>query len=188
MNNKTLIINGSCRAEGNTDELLEKVVEGANGTGVDVISIELRNKRIADCSGCYKCREEQMCSFNDDMTTIRDEINRAKLIVFASPLYWCGATGLMKTFIDRLFFYYHPQNRKLISGKKAIIITPLNQKVINKETEILVKFYSHLFDCLEVKFVDSFFFSGIMEKGAAKERSEYLSSALSIGKRFVEWI
>jgi multimeric flavodoxin WrbA len=39
-------------------------------------------------------------------------------LILASPLYWCGVTGLMKTFLDRLFFYYHPRNKDLISGKK----------------------------------------------------------------------
>jgi multimeric flavodoxin WrbA len=49
-------------------------------------------------------------------------------MVFASPLYWWGVTGLMKTFIDRLLFYYYSKNRSLISGKKAIIVTRMAEK------------------------------------------------------------
>ncbi len=99
------------------------------------------------------------------MTEIRNQINAAELMILVSPLYWCGVTGLMKTFLDRLFFYYHPENKALIAGKKAIIVTPMNQKNVDFESEVLVEFYNRLFGCLGVKIIDMFFFSDIMEKG-----------------------
>jgi multimeric flavodoxin WrbA len=123
MAESVLIVNGATRINGNTDILVGKIIEGAEGAGLNSTLVELRNKHVSDCIGCYLCREESKCSFQDDMTEIRNFINESELLIFASPLYWCGVTGLMKTFLDRLFFYYHPQNRPLISGKKAIIIT-----------------------------------------------------------------
>jgi len=178
-----LVIDGSTRINGNTSILVNKIIEGSMNTGVNIKLIELKKKKIADCIGCYQCLKESRCSFQDDMTEMRDEINKAELIVFASPLYWCGVTGLMKTFIDRLFFYYHPQNRNLISGKKAIIVTTMNQKNVRHESEVLVEFYNRLLNCLGVKIVDMFFFSAIMEKGAVMNKSEYLNLAYSIGKK-----
>jgi multimeric flavodoxin WrbA len=122
------------------------------------------------------------------MTQIREEIHRTYLMILASPLYWCGVTGLMKTFIDRLFFYYYPNNRKLISGKKAIIVTPMNQKNITHESEPLVEFYNRLLTCIGIKIVDMFFFGDIMAKGTVLERPEYLEQAYSIGKNLRGWI
>lgn len=83
------------------------------------------------------CLEKGTCSINDDMTEIRKAIQETDILIFASPLYWGSVTGLMKTFIDRLFFYYHPSNKPLISGKKAVIVAPMNQKITNEETKIL---------------------------------------------------
>jgi multimeric flavodoxin WrbA len=183
-----LIINGSTRINGNTDILINKIIEGSVGTGVDITLINLRDKKISDCIGCYQCLKESKCSSHDDMTGIRDEIHKAELMIFASPLYWCGVTGLMKIFIDRLFFYYHPQNRNLISGKKAIIVVPMNQRDVTHESKILVEFYNRLFNCLGVKIVDMFFFSDIMEKGAIMDKLECLDRAYSVGKKLINWI
>lgn len=182
-----LIINGTTRTNGNTDILVEKIIEGSQNTSINIKHIELRKKNISNCIGCYQCLRESTCSFRDDMTEIREEINKADLMVLASPLYWCGVTGLMKTFIDRLFFYYHPQNRGLISGKKAIIVTPMNQKDIANESEPLVEFYKRLWNCLGVEIVDMFFFSDVMTKGAVSEKPEYLEKAYSIGKQLSKY-
>lgn len=115
------------------------------------------------------------------MTEIRNQINAAELMILASPLYWCGVTGLMKTFLDRLFFYYHLQNKGLITGKKAIIVTPMNQKNVDYESEVLVAFYNRLLGCLGVKIINMSFFNDIMEKGAVLKKPEYLKQAYAIG-------
>ena len=110
-----------------------------------------------------QCLEKNTCSIDDDMTEIRKAIQEADILIFASPLYWGSATGLMKTFIDRLFFYYHPSNKPLIFGKKAVIVAPMNQKITNEETKILKEFYNCLLNCLGVEILYFYFFGGIME-------------------------
>ena len=176
-----LIINGAIRINGNTDILVRKITDGAKNNNVNPKLIELKNKNISNCIGCYTCLKESKCSFQDDMTEIRNNINKTELIIFASPLYWCGVTGLMKTFLDRFFFYYHPQTRNLIAGKKAIIITSMNQKDVNSKPEVLVEFYKRLFNCLGVKLIDMFFFNDIMERGSVLNKPEHLEQAYSIG-------
>ena len=188
MNSSVLLINGSIRSGGNTDILVEKIIEGVKSINVDVASIELKNKTILNCTGCYGCLNESKCPLEDDMTDIYTKINKAELVIFASPLYWGGVTGLMKTFIDRLFFYYHPQNKKFISGKKVITITTMNQKNTKHEAENLIHFYTRLFTSLEIKLIDNFLFGDIMEKGAILNKEEYLSQAYSIGRNLKELI
>ena len=188
MDQSLLIINGATRINGNTDILVERIIAGARDIGLNPVLIELRKKCISNCIGCYQCLKESECSFQDDMTGIRNQINKAELIILASPLYWCGVTGLMKTFIDRLFFYYHPQNRPLISGKKAIILTPMNQKDVDFESEVLVEFYKRLLDCLGIGIMEMFFFGDIMEKGAVSGKPEYLNKAYKIGTNLLKYI
>jgi multimeric flavodoxin WrbA len=182
MENSVLLINGSIRVDGNTDILVAKITEGAKDIGINTSLIELKNKKILNCNGCYVCLNKSTCSLEDDMTDIYNQINKAEIMIFLSPLYWCGVTGLMKTFIDRLFFYYHPQNKKLISGKKAIIVTVMNQKDTTQETEILIDFYNRLFASLEIKLSDKFLFGDVMGKGAILNKDEYLHQAYSIGR------
>jgi len=176
-----LIINGATRKNGNTDIIISRIIKGAKSINFKPTIIELKNKNISNCIGCYTCLKESKCFFDDDMTKIRNAVNNAELIIFASPLYWCVVTGLMKTFLDRLFFYYHPQNKGLIAGKKVIIVTTMNQKDINSESKVLVDFYKRLFNCLGVKIVDMFFFNDIMEKGSVLNKPEHLEQAYSIG-------
>ena len=126
-NRNILIINGSTRTNGNTDTLVNKIIEGVQDSQLVI----LKDKRISNCIGCMQCLEKSTCSIDDDMTEIRNAIQQSDILIFASPLYWGGVTGLMKTFIDRLFFYYHPSNKSLISRKKAVIVTPMNQKDVN---------------------------------------------------------
>ena len=182
MKNSVIIINGSIRKNGNTDIIVERIIEGAESSGIHPKLIYLRDMQIGNCKGCYTCMKGSQCSQQDDMTEIRSAIENSELLILASPLYWCGVTGIMKTFIDRLFFYYHPHNRKLLSGKKAIIVTPMNQKDVTHESEILVEFYRRLFNCLGIKMVGMEFFSNIMQKGAVLNISEYIERAYFLGK------
>ena len=187
MNDPVLIINGAARINGNTDLIIGRIIAGARYANVNPALITLRNKRISNCIGCYQCLKTSECSFDDDMTEIRALVEDAKFMVLASPLYWCGVTGLMKTFIDRLFFYYHPHTRPLISGKRAMILTPMNQKDVEFESQVLVEFYKRLLGCLNVEIVDMVFFSDIMEKGAVLGRPDYLDQAYRIGVSLMDY-
>ena len=186
MKQHILIINGSARINGNTDILLERFVLGLATTGLSSETVFLRNKEIGDCIGCYQCLNEFTCSRMDDMTELRKAIEISKIIVFASPVYWCGVSGLMKTFIDRLFYYYHQHNRSLLSGKHCIVLAPLNQQNVSNETAPFVEFFERLFLCLGMENLGFHFFSGVMDKGAVLQRPEYLEKAFKIGKSLAQ--
>ena len=126
MAKKVLVINGSLRVRGNTDTLMANLLKGTENTDIIATRYLLRDKKISDCNGCYYCYKNNSCSIKDDMQNIYEEIQKSDLLILASPLYWWGVTGLMKTFIDRLYLYYPRTNTGLIAGKKAIIITPMH--------------------------------------------------------------
>lgn len=177
-----LIINGATRKNGNTDIIINKIIEGSINEKVKINLINLRNKKIRDCIGCYICYEKNKCSIDDDMKEILDSINRSDMIIFASPIYWWGVTGIMKIFIDRLYFYYSLRNKNLISGKKAIVIAPMNMKQDNYKTKIFTEFYNILFDNLELVKINIFLFENISEKGEILNNPDYIEQAYNIGK------
>ncbi|OGU58572.1 MAG: hypothetical protein A2V66_14965 [Ignavibacteria bacterium RBG_13_36_8] len=181
-----LVFNGSAREKGNTDSVVAKFIEGAKSSDLEVHNFMLRDLSIGNCKGCYKCKSESVCDLNDDMTKIREGIEKSDVLVFASPVYWCEVTGLMKTFIDRLYFYHHPNTAELIAGKKAVVLTTLGESSnIDYETEILIEFYRRAFKSLKIDLIKHLVFSGLMEAEAIQNRPEYLQQSFSFGKNLI---
>jgi multimeric flavodoxin WrbA len=177
------VINGSPRENGNTDVVLKELIKGAKEAELETIYLTLRDLTIADCIGCCKCRDESVCHFQDDMNQIRDYLQESDLLIFASPNYWCEITGLMKTCMDRLYFYHHPQNSSFIAGKKAIVISTMGEAHnIDYEAELLVEFFRRALKSLGIQLVGIHLFYDLMEKGAIFNKPEYLKKAYNIGK------
>ncbi|MFH2046037.1 MAG: flavodoxin family protein [Pseudomonadota bacterium] len=88
MKNKAIIINGALRIKGNTDSLVNWIIEGAAESDVEIDLMTLRELSIGNCTGCYNCMSKSTCSIEDDMTGIRTSMLSAQLLIFASPLYW----------------------------------------------------------------------------------------------------
>lgn len=186
MNKSILVINGSPRDGGNTDAILSMFIKGAKIMQREPIYRKLRELNIAECIGCCKCRGESICEFEDDMTLMRRDIEDSELLIFATPNYWCEVTGLMKTFMDRLYFYHHPANSSLISGKKALIISTMGEATnIEYESALLIEFFTRTMKSLKIEMLDTVLFYGLMEKDDIATKPEYLELAFDLGKRLV---
>jgi multimeric flavodoxin WrbA len=179
---RVLVFNGSIREHGNTDTLVGAFMEGVNAGGLGVRTAMLRELTLYDCIGCCQCQREGTCHLEDDMTHLRDMILKSDVLVFASPNYWCEVTGLMKTFIDRLYFFHHKENRHLIAGKKAVIITTLGEKDADYECQVLVDFYKRCMHSLGIDIINWLFFADLMEKEAIKKKPAYMEQAFEAGR------
>lgn len=181
-NNQILIINGATRVNGNTDIILKRLTTTALGTNVQIKQIDVRNKKIKDCIGCYHCTENTACSIKDDMIQVYEEINISELIIFASPIYWWGVTGIMKILFDRLYLYYSKLNKPSIEGKKAIIISPMNMHSDIYKTQIFLDFYKIIFEQLKMPLVDTYLFGNVNEKGEILKNAQYLDQIKQLGR------
>lgn len=83
--------------------LLEAFVSGCEDTGATVELINLREKNIKQCTGCYSCwiKTPGQCALKDDMAEILTTLSRADLEIWSTPLYFFGPTALFKNFLDR---------------------------------------------------------------------------------------
>jgi len=177
------VINGSLRDDGNTDVLVRKFIKSAEDAGCLVDYHVLRRMNINNCIGCYKCNETDECNFDDEMTVIRNSIEKSEILLLASPLYWCEVTGLMKTFIDRLYYYHHSGNSQKIRGEEALIITTLGENDnIDYETEVIREFYRRLLHSLGIELLEHAVFPDIMGAGEVLTKGDYLSKAYDMGK------
>lgn len=94
-------ISGSPRRHGNTETLLDAVLEGAREAGAEIEKIVLRPLEYASCQGCNACHKTGVCVLKDDLTEVFEKIGDADVIVLASPIYSMGITAEAKGLIDR---------------------------------------------------------------------------------------
>lgn len=101
MSKTVLVISTSPRKNGNSDALADAFIRGAQQVGNQVAKINLYDKSIGFCKGCLTCQSTQRCIINDDASAIAQRMLTADVIVFATPIYYYGMCGQMKTLLDR---------------------------------------------------------------------------------------
>lgn len=98
---KVLVLSTSPRKGGNSDTLADEFVRGAQEAGNDVEKITLCDKTIGFCKGCLACQHTKRCVIHDDADAITQKMLTADVIAFATPIYYYGMCGQMKTMLDR---------------------------------------------------------------------------------------
>ena len=102
MSKQVLILSTSLRRDSNSDLLAEEFARGARETGHQVEKISLAGKNIQFCQGCLSCQTSGRCFLRDDADAIvQEKILPAQVLVFATPIYYYGMSGQMKTLLDR---------------------------------------------------------------------------------------
>ncbi|NLB89563.1 MAG: flavodoxin family protein [Syntrophomonadaceae bacterium] len=105
-------INGSPRRGkiSKTYWLLEAFLNGCQDEGADVTLINLRDYDIKFCTGCYTCwtKTPGVCALKDDMPKVLEQLEKADVEVWATPLYVFGPTALFKNFVDRTITIMEP--------------------------------------------------------------------------------
>ena len=98
------IVNGSPRGTtGYTHKVIELFAEGARAVGAEIVIEQLATKKIHHCTGELACwtKTPGECIHKDDMQKLLQQLTKADAIIFASPVYVDGMTGLLKNFLDR---------------------------------------------------------------------------------------
>lgn len=98
---KVLIISTSPRKNGNSDPLAQAFAGGAKEAGHDVAFVAFREKNIQYCRGCLACQKTFRCVIKDDMAAILENMQKADVVCFATPVYYYACCGQLKTFLDR---------------------------------------------------------------------------------------
>lgn len=98
---KILIISSSLRIGSNSELLAREFEKGAKESGNNVAFLSLKGKNIKYCVGCLTCQKTKKCILEDDMKLLLPLLEEAEIICFASPIYYYGMSGILKTFLDR---------------------------------------------------------------------------------------
>lgn len=98
-----LIVQGGGRPKGNTAQLVEHFIKGAEEAGHKTELVSLLKNEVKGCLGCNACRYGKPCIQKDSFNEIIPKIKNADCIVFASPLYFWTVSSRIKAFIERFY-------------------------------------------------------------------------------------
>ena len=193
---KIIAVNSSPKREkGNTVKILNSFLEGAKEAGAETHLEHIYGQEINPCSACYSCwfKTQGECAQKDDMKKIFNKVKESDILVFCTPLYFYGVSGVMKNFIDRLLplgtpyveikdDYVRKSVRDGIKILKMVVVSSCGLPGLNQ------------FDAMGNYFVNLEKYSGIEFSGAllrpnfrgASTHSEIYSASKKAGAQLVE--
>lgn len=92
---------------GNNDTMCRAALMAAKEAGAEVEFIHLHDWNIEHCSGCVACSRAlvmgkgNICTRRDDFDAFRSILLDADGVLFVSPIFESGASGLLHTVADR---------------------------------------------------------------------------------------
>ena len=121
MKKRVLVITGSPRKGGNSDMMAEAFIKGLP-EAYEVERFDAGRKKIGGCRACNTCYTKGMaCSFDDDFNELAPMLERADMVVFASPIYFYGFTAQIKAAMDKFYSLYI--GKRPITVKEGVLLT-----------------------------------------------------------------
>ncbi len=150
---KVIGINGSARKNGNTSILIQTVFEELEKQDIETELIQLFDKEIKSCNGCFACKENRKCIIkNDAFNECFHKMIEADGIILGSPVYSADISSKMKAFIERsgVIIATNPELLKYKVGASVVAVRrgggmtavdTLNHFLLNKEVLLVGSTY-----------------------------------------------
>jgi multimeric flavodoxin WrbA len=93
------------RKQGNTDCIMDTLLEGAREAGCHVEKLYISDLTISPCVGCMACEAKELetyCAIKDDMTDLYGKFLKCDAFVMGFPVYTARECSQAATFFDRL--------------------------------------------------------------------------------------
>jgi multimeric flavodoxin WrbA len=180
-------IYGSCRKGGNSDQLLDKTLEGARSSGAESRSIYARELKMSGCLACNGCDKTGKCIVKDDMQLVYPLFEWADIIFLASPIYFYGLSGQVKLIVDRAQAMWAKRSlekdaeaRKGYSSGKGYLIAvgATRGKNLFDGSQLTARYF---FDALDMSYDGGIFFRSLDKRTAVNENPETLQEAYNLG-------
>lgn len=101
---KVLMLNGSCKPNGNTFAALNEIGKQLLEEGIEYEIFQMGPDAVRDCIGCGQCSDDG-CAFADDK--VNEFIKKAKEadgFIWGTPVYYAHPSGRVLSFLDRVFY------------------------------------------------------------------------------------
>jgi multimeric flavodoxin WrbA len=132
---KILVINGSYRDDGITDQAVAVVLQELKVAGAETEVVNLREHLLEFCHNCRECTQQPgempgKCVIDDGMNELIERIEAANAYVLAAPTNFGTVTAVFKRFMERLVTYtYWPWDKPYPKFRKA--------KAVKKEAMLI---------------------------------------------------
>ncbi len=163
-------------------------MRGAEEIGHKTELIILTELKISPCTSCGSCQKSGKCVIADDMQLMHKKLLEADCIVFASPIYFCGVSAQLKSFIDRcqtLWSRKYILKRALVSPDKGnrsgYFISTAGSKDYNKVFEGAIYTVKAIFSTLDVNYTGELLFKDMEYKGDILKHPDMLKMAFEAG-------
>jgi multimeric flavodoxin WrbA len=189
---KVLGIYGSPRKGGNTDLILDRILEGSRAAGAEVNSIYVRRLKLDGCLECGSCEDTGECVIKDDMQSVYPLFQEADIIFLASPNFFYNVTGQVKLLIDRSQAMWSkrllektPEQRRTYDGGKGylICIGATKGKNLFVGVELTAKYF---FDALDMSYEGGLLIDRVEAKGEILKHPDAMDRAFELGKSAVD--
>jgi multimeric flavodoxin WrbA len=188
---KVLGIYGSPRKGGNSDQLLDKALEGARSTGAEIATVYARKLKMSGCIECGGCEKTGTCVVKDDMQLVYPLMAEADVIIIASPIFFYGLTSQVKAIIDRSQAMWskrmlekNAEQRKTYDKGKGYLIAVAATKGKNlfDGVQMVAKYF---FDALDMSYEGGLFLRGLEKRKDVLEDPETIQKAFDFGIKVV---
>mgnify|MGYP000199649327 CR=1 FL=1 len=173
------VLYGSSRADGNTELLTDHVVKG-----LQVKKIFLKDYQIKDIID-QRHEENGFDYVSDDYDHLIDLVLESDVLIFATPIYWYGMSGIMKSFIDRwsqtVRDERYPNFKTRMANKKAYVIAVGGDAPKIKGLPLIQQF-SYICNFIGLDFQGYILGEGVKPNDILKDE-EALIKALNLNKK-----
>ena len=146
MSKTILVLTGSARVGGNSDQLAEAFIRGAGNAGSNILRFDAGRKQIGPCNGCEACFSTGTpCAGHDDFNEFASYLQQADAIAIFTPVYWFTFPSRIKAAIDKMYSFYFSGTPTRV--RESILIVcggDTNQEIYQS----MIGTYEHICDAI----------------------------------------
>ena len=171
---------GSPRHRGNTDLLVDAILEGGKEAGAEIAKIFLDDLTILPCKACNRCGTTRKCIQNDDFESVVEVLEQCQIWVLGTPVYWWGPTAQFKAFLDR----WYSLDRRVFNGRRVILAVPSGGGEMYAEHT--VGLLEEVIRYLRMKHDSTILAPGSGDRGSVRKNERLMEKARQEGRRVAE--
>ena len=101
---KVILVNGGPHREGCTYTALREVEKTLNEEGIETEIFWIGLKPLAGCIACNTSSRTGKCVYDDAVNEFVEKAKDADGFIFGTPVHYGSATGMITSFMDRVFY------------------------------------------------------------------------------------
>lgn len=123
MGKNILVLTGSPRKGGNSEQLADAFIKGAQSAGHRISRFDAAEKTVKGCRACNACWSKgEACVFEDGFRELAPMLAKAEALVLVSPLYWFAVTAQIKAALDKFYSFMVPASPHKLQLRESVLL------------------------------------------------------------------